>query len=129
MDGVPTLTDDILAARGFALSSANVDDVMVCYNDIILAHQKIMELWYNGYAHTSGPQIDRIIQKSLSVFPRLESTKVADAVEFYDRLQEVGLSQVMRAYVEELDITVAGLDEQMEWDAWADEDADISAVE
>ncbi len=37
--------------------------------------------------------------------------------------------QVMRAYVEELDITVAGLDKQMEWDAWADEDADISAVE
>jgi hypothetical protein len=72
-----------------------VDDVIVCYNDIILAHQKIIELWYNSYAQTSGPQIDRIIQKSLSVFPRLESTKVADAVEFYDRLQEVGLSYVL----------------------------------
>jgi hypothetical protein len=54
-----------------------------------------MELWYNSYAHTSGPQIDKIIQTSLSVFPRLESTKVADAVNFYDRLQEVGLSYVL----------------------------------
>jgi hypothetical protein len=32
--------------------------------------------------------------------------------------------QVMRAYVEELDITVAGLDDQMEWDTWEDDDAD-----
>ena len=95
MDGVPTLTDEILVERGFAISSASVDDVVVCYNDIILAHRKIAELWYNGYAHTTGPQVDRIIQKSLSVFPRLESTRVADAVEFYDRLQEVSLSYVI----------------------------------
>jgi hypothetical protein len=28
--------------------------------------------------------------------------------------------QVMRAYVEDLDITVALLDNEMEWDCWAD---------
>ncbi len=39
------------------------------------------------------------------------------------------LGQVMRAYVEELDVTVSGLDEQMEWDAWANDNADVSAVE
>jgi hypothetical protein len=32
--------------------------------------------------------------------------------------------QVMHAYVEELDITVAGLDDQMEWDTWEDDDTD-----
>jgi hypothetical protein len=32
--------------------------------------------------------------------------------------------QILRAYVEELDITVAGLDDQMEWDTW-DEDIDV----
>jgi hypothetical protein len=37
--------------------------------------------------------------------------------------------QVLRAYVEELDITVAGLDDQMDWDAWAHDDADVPAVE
>jgi hypothetical protein len=37
--------------------------------------------------------------------------------------------QVLRAYVEKLDITVAGLDDQMEWDAWEDDDADVPPVE
>jgi hypothetical protein len=32
--------------------------------------------------------------------------------------------QVLRAYVEELDITVACLDNAMEWDYWAGNDAD-----
>ncbi len=95
MDGVPTLTEDILEARGFAQVTANVEDVVVCYNDIILAHRKITELWYNSYAHTSDPQVDKIIQKLLSVFPRLESTKVDNVVDFYDHLQEVSLCYVI----------------------------------
>ena len=33
--------------------------------------------------------------------------------------------QVLRAYVEELDITLAGLDDAMEWDMWAADDVDI----
>ena len=37
--------------------------------------------------------------------------------------------QVLQTYVEELDITVAGLDGQMEWDAWEDDDADVPPVE
>jgi hypothetical protein len=37
--------------------------------------------------------------------------------------------QVLRAYVEELDITVAGLDDQMEWDTWEDVNADPPQVE
>jgi hypothetical protein len=30
--------------------------------------------------------------------------------------------QLLRAYVEELDITVAGLDNQMEWEYWEEDD-------
>jgi len=37
--------------------------------------------------------------------------------------------QVLRAYVEELDITVAGLDDKMEWETWDDNDIDNPAVE
>ncbi len=37
--------------------------------------------------------------------------------------------QVLRAYVEELDITVAGLDDQMEWETWEDDDIDALQVE
>ncbi len=37
--------------------------------------------------------------------------------------------QVLRANVEELDITVAGLDDQMEWDAWEDDAIDVLPTE
>ncbi len=37
--------------------------------------------------------------------------------------------QVLWAYVEELDITIAGLDDQMEWDYWEDNDVDAPQVE
>jgi len=37
--------------------------------------------------------------------------------------------QVLRAYVEDLDITVANLDDEMEWDAWVDGDFDAPADE
>ena len=95
LDGVPLLTEDILEARGFSQVTGNIDDMVMCYNDIIFGHAKITELWYNGSSHTSGPQVDKIIQKSLSVFPCLESMKVDYVVNFYDRLQEVGLSYVL----------------------------------
>jgi hypothetical protein len=32
--------------------------------------------------------------------------------------------QILRAYVEELDITVTGLDDVMEWDYWSNSDPD-----
>ena len=35
--------------------------------------------------------------------------------------------QVLRAYVEELDITVAGLDEAMEWECWVDDTPSINS--
>jgi hypothetical protein len=39
--------------------------------------------------------VDKILQKSLSVFPRLESTQVDNVVAFYDRLQEVALDYII----------------------------------
>ena len=35
--------------------------------------------------------------------------------------------QVLRAYVEELDITVAGLDEAMEWECWVDDTPSVNS--
>ena len=95
MDGIDTLTDDILEACRFAEVTGNIEDVVMCYSDIILTHRKITELWYNSYAHTNGPQLDKIIQKSLSVFPCLELTEVDDIVDFYDHLQEVSSCYVI----------------------------------
>jgi len=47
MDGTDNLTEDTLQDCGYSTIKATVDDVMVCYNDIILVHHKVMELWYN----------------------------------------------------------------------------------
>ena len=57
------------------------------------------------------------------------SDSVRDAIEkdwltrWKDRLDNPTRTprQVLRAYVEELDITVAGLDEAMEWECWVDD--------
>ena len=44
MDGATTLTEDILQDCGYSQIKANVEDVIVCYNNIILVHHKVMEL-------------------------------------------------------------------------------------
>jgi hypothetical protein len=95
MDGVDTLTKEDIQACGYAQVKASIEDVVVCYNDIIFVHNKVSGLWYNGYAHTLGPQVDKILQKLLSVFPCLESLRVEDVITFYDRLQEVSMGYVI----------------------------------
>jgi hypothetical protein len=91
MDGCEALTEEILQDCGYSHIKASVEDVVVCFNDIILVHNKVQELWYNAYAHTLGPQVDKILHKSLSVFPKLASLKVDDVIGFYDCLQEVSM--------------------------------------
>jgi hypothetical protein len=91
MDGVKHLTDDIIQDCWYSHIKVSVEDVVVCYNDIIMVHHKVRQLWYNAYAHTSGPQVKKILHKLLSVFPWLESLQVEDVVNFYDRLQEVSM--------------------------------------
>ena len=62
------------------------------------------------------------------------SNSVQDAIKkdwlarWKDRLKNPDCTphQVLCAYVEELDITVAWLDDAIEWDCWADEDDSIS---
>ena len=63
------------------------------------------------------------------------STKIWDSIEkeWLDRWKErLGNPsqtprQVLRAYVEELDITVAGLDDAMEWDYWDNDVVDVDS--
>jgi DNA-binding FadR family transcriptional regulator len=62
--------------------------VVSCHNDIIAVHRRILELWHNPVLHTFGPQVDRIITKSLKLHPLLASPTTENVVDFYDRLQE-----------------------------------------
>jgi hypothetical protein len=39
--------------------------------------------------------MDRILQKSLSVFPRLTSTDTSEVVSFYDRLKELSMNYLL----------------------------------
>ena len=74
---------------------ATAEEVVICTNDIMYVHQKVRELWFNRSSNTSGPQVDRILQKSLSVFPRLSSTDTGKVVSFYDCLQEISMNHLL----------------------------------
>jgi hypothetical protein len=85
-DGFPTLTSGVLSKIGYnKISSSNV---ISCHNDIIAVHRHLLELWHNPVSHTFGPQVDRIITKSLKLLPSLASFTTENVVDFYDRLQE-----------------------------------------
>jgi hypothetical protein len=92
MDGVSTLSKKSIQECGYGTVKATVEDVVVCFNNIIMVHHRVRELWYNSFARTMGPQVDKILSKSLSVFPKLTTLQVEDVVNFYDCLQEVSMN-------------------------------------
>jgi hypothetical protein len=62
--------------------------VVSCRNDIIVVHRRILELWHNPVLHTFGPQVNRIITKSLKLLPSLASPTTKNVIDFYDCIQE-----------------------------------------
>jgi hypothetical protein len=72
MDRGETPSKELIQDCGYGRIKASVEDVVVCYNDIILVHHKVRKLWYNSYAHTMGPQVDKTLNKSLAIFPKMD---------------------------------------------------------
>ena len=66
MDGVDVLTECFIQDCGYGIVKATVEDVVVCFNDIIMIHRKVRDLWHNNYAHTMGPQVSTILSKHKS---------------------------------------------------------------
>jgi hypothetical protein len=62
--------------------------VIGCYKDIVLLHRWVMDAWVNHCTQQSGPLVDRILDKGLPVFPKLESLLVDATVDFYDKLEK-----------------------------------------
>ncbi len=68
-DGVNTLTAGILVNCGH--NRITSDNAITCYNNIIAAHRRILDLWHNPMAHIFGPQVNQILLKSFKLFPPL----------------------------------------------------------
>jgi hypothetical protein len=66
----------------------NSTDVTKSYNDIIHLHAEVLDCWENPCVLSKGPQINPILEKGLSTFPRLTFLTVSDTVEFYDTFQK-----------------------------------------
>jgi hypothetical protein len=94
-DGIPTLMEDMIWNCGYTCLKASANEVVVCHNNIWCVHQNIWDLWYNSYSHSMGPQVDRILQKPFSMFPRLDSVATDNVVTFYDRLQEISMNHLL----------------------------------
>ena len=84
--GVQLLTHAILAKCGY--NQIPSSDIVTCHNDIIAVHRRVRDLWYNPTTHTYGPQVERIMSKSLKLLPMLDLASTETMVEFYDHLQE-----------------------------------------
>ena len=45
--------------------------------------------WFNNRTQVSGPSLERILERGLKAFPLLRSMDMHDAVDFYDKFQEL----------------------------------------
>jgi hypothetical protein len=94
--GVPELSLSFIHACGYQSFSPEIeDDVIPCYSTIQLLHKKVKMAWTNPHTLQSGPSVERILEKGLTVFPKLRSTSARDAVAFYESLQQVSTSYLL----------------------------------
>jgi len=87
-DGLSLLTIESIRVRGY--TSINSDDVVLCFNDIINLHSKVLASWTNARTQQSGPTIERIVEKAVpTILPKLEGLSAAELVLWYDNLQKI----------------------------------------
>ena len=51
--------------------------------------------WTNTRTQQSGPSVERILEKGLTVLPKLRGTSARETVSFYKSLQQVSTSYLM----------------------------------
>ena len=83
--GYYPLTAEIIFSCGYRDAHGGVS--LYC-NDIILLHRRVLDAWENRRTQQCGPSVDRILEKGLLVFPRLDSLEVSATVDFYDKLHK-----------------------------------------
>ena len=70
-------------------------DVLLSYGEIIQVHRKVEQSWFNTCTQMSGPLVERILERGLTVFPKLCSLNVQETVDFYDKLQELSAAYLL----------------------------------
>jgi hypothetical protein len=87
-NGLSILTIPDTRARGYM--SITSDNVMLCFNDIISMHLKVLASWTNTRTQHSGPSVEHIVEKAvLTILPKLNGLTSVELVLFYDNLQKI----------------------------------------
>ena len=80
--------------RSFS-DTVSPEDILLCFGKIQQLHRKILQGWYNTRTQVSGPSLERILDRGLKAFSLLRSTNMHDAVEFYDKFQELSHAYII----------------------------------
>jgi hypothetical protein len=88
-NGYTPLTESIIHRCGY--TKIHSSDVLLAYNDIIDVHSHTCNNWEHPRGHYKGPQLERILEKGISSFPRLTTFDVEQMVEFYDAFHKTAL--------------------------------------
>jgi hypothetical protein len=88
-NGYNPLTESIIHRCGY--TEIHSSDVLLAYNDIIEVHSRTCDNWEHPRGHYKGPQLERILEKGISSFPRLTTFDVEQMVEFYDAFHKTAL--------------------------------------
>lgn len=86
--GFDPLTIRIIKNCGY--TAINSDDILLCYRDIIHLHRKTLDAWTNMRTQHQGPSVERIMEKAMPLFKKLDGITMADLVQFYDNFQKTG---------------------------------------
>ena len=95
-NGEKELTIKFIHECGYdSISVDPPENILISYNDIILAHRKVVTGWTNYRTGRSGPIVEYIIEKALVNFPKLRSLDAQAAVEIYDKLQNLSTGYLL----------------------------------
>jgi hypothetical protein len=88
--GVDSLTEAIISKCSYqSFHVDHLEDVLLCFQEIVNIHRVVVQTWTNTRTHFSGPVVEYILKKALPVFPCLQGLDIADTVKFYDGLQKI----------------------------------------
>ena len=89
--GVQELTVLFIHNCGYRsfLELVSPEDILLCFGEIQQIQRKVLVSWFNNRTQVSGPSLERILERGLKAFPLLRSMDMHDAVDFYDKFQEL----------------------------------------